>query len=203
MTLILDGSSGIRGHKIEAKTENYLAPESFLHLSDGGNVHIDDACALIEYILTNTDLIGENDPRVELVKQIKEMDVVRGYNGDGSRRFAEGTKQTRIITLCGSTRYTAEMLDEAWRLTKEGNIVIHWSILNGKEAFAHGAEREGGEALKKVIDELYLRKIEMADEVRVINVDGYIGESTRSEVRHAIKIGKPVTWLEPDRIPEL
>ena len=87
MTLILDESIAIRSGKIEIKTENYLAPEAFLHVSDGGDIHINDACALIEYILTNTDLIGENDPRVDLVEQIKEIGVVRGYNGDGSRRF--------------------------------------------------------------------------------------------------------------------
>lgn len=104
----------------------------------------------------------------------------------------------KIITLCGSTRFTAQMLDEAWRLTKLENIVIHWNILNGSAAFAHGAEREGGD-VKEIIDRLYLHKVAMADEVRVINVGGYIGESTRNEIRHARKLGKPVTWLEPDK----
>ena len=106
------------------------------------------------------------------------------------------TTRPKIITLCGSTRFTAQMLDEAWRLTKEGNIVIHWSILNGKEALAHGAEREGGEALKKRIDALYLHKIALADEVRVINIGGYVGQSTKTEIEHAISLGKCVTWLE-------
>ena len=104
----------------------------------------------------------------------------------------------KIITLCGSTRFTREMLDEAWRLTKLGIIVIHWNILNSSAAFAHGAEREGDE-IKRIIDELYLHKVAMADEVRVINVDGYIGNSTRSELRHAVKLGKPITWLEADK----
>ncbi len=109
----------------------------------------------------------------------------------------------KIITLCGSTRFTGEMLREAWRLTIAGNIVIHWNILEGKEAFSHGAEREGGN-VKEIIDALYLHKVAMADEVRVINVDGYVGESTTSEVRHGLKLGKHITWLEPDKAkPEL
>ena len=110
-------------------------------------------------------------------------------------------RSSPIITLCGSTRFTPQMLDEAWRLTKMGNIVIHWNILNGHEAFAHGAEREGDD-IKTLIDALYLQKVALADEVRVINVGGYIGESTRNELRHARKLGKRITWLEPDRIPE-
>lgn len=107
----------------------------------------------------------------------------------------------KIITLCGSTRFTSEMLREAWRLTIAGNIVIHWNILEGKEAFSHGAEREGGN-VKEIIDALYLHKVEMAAEVRVLNVGGYVGESTRNELAHARKHGKVITWLEPSNIPE-
>jgi len=107
-------------------------------------------------------------------------------------------KKPKIITLCGSTRFTGEMLDEAWRLTKLGILVIHWNVLNSPVAFSHGAEREG-DKIKKVIDDLYLHKVAMADEVRVINIGGYIGDSTRNELRHAVKLGKPITWLEADK----
>lgn len=114
-----------------------------------------------------------------------------------------GSIRPHVITLCGSTRFTSEMLREAWRLTIAGNIVIHWNILEGKEAFAHGAEREGGN-VKEIIDGLYLYKVSMADEIRVINVEGYVGESTTTEVKHALKLGKKITWLEPDKAnPEL
>jgi hypothetical protein len=105
----------------------------------------------------------------------------------------------KIITLCGPTRFTSEMLKEAWRLTITGVIVIHWNILESKEAFSHGAEAAGGN-VKDVVDALYLHKVAMADEVRVINVGGYIGESTRAELRHARKLGKPITWLESDKV---
>ena len=110
-------------------------------------------------------------------------------------------ERPHIITMCGSTRFTREMLREAWRLTKAGNIVIHWNILEGDAAFAHGAEKEGGN-IKDIIDALYLHKVAMADEVRILNVGGYVGESTRNELAHARKLGKEISWLEPDRIPE-
>lgn len=105
----------------------------------------------------------------------------------------------KIVTLCGPTKFTSEMLKEAWRLTISGVIVIHWNILESKEAFSHGAEAAGGN-VKEIVDGLYLHKVAMADEVRVINVGGYIGESTRAELRHARKLGKPITWLESGKV---
>lgn len=111
----------------------------------------------------------------------------------------------KIITLCGSTRFTVEMAREAWRLTLEGNIVIHWNILLDGPA-DHAAEALSKEEadgpkrdVKKIVDDLYLHKVAMADEVRCINVGGYIGDSTRNELRHARKLGKPLTWLESDK----
>ncbi len=80
------------------------------------------------------------------------------------------------------------MLKEAWRLTIAGYIVIHWNIIESKEAFSHGAEAAGGN-VKEIIDALYLHKIAMADEVRVVNVGGYIGESTRAELA-----ARPEAW---------
>ena len=115
-----------------------------------------------------------------------------------AKTYEDAVDRPKIITLCGSTRFTAEMLREAWRLTLLGNIVIHWNILEGKEAFAHGAEAAGGN-VKEIIDGLYLHKVAMADEVRAINVGGYIGESTKKELQHAQKLGKTITWLEADR----
>ena len=117
-----------------------------------------------------------------------------------NERFMTLAKRPKIITLCGSTRFTSEMLREAWRLTMLGNIVIHWNIIESDEPLAHGAEREGG-TVKEIIDALYLHKVAMADEVRVLNIGGYVGESTRDELAHARRLNKVVTWLEPDRIP--
>ena len=52
-------------------------------------------------------------------------------------------------------------------------------------------------ATKEMLDDMHKRKIDMADEIFVINVGGYIGESTRSEIEYAVNTGKIVRYLEP------
>lgn len=59
---------------------------------------------------------------------------------------------------------------------------------------AHVGDKEG---VKTLVDEVHKRKIDLADEVFVVNVGGYIGDSTRSEVAYAVAQGKPIRWLEP------
>ena len=51
--------------------------------------------------------------------------------------------------------------------------------------------------VKRMLDELHLRKIDLADEVMILNVNGYIGESTRNELDYAISKGKKIIFLEP------
>jgi hypothetical protein len=55
---------------------------------------------------------------------------------------------------------------------------------------------------KILLDELHKRKIDLADEILVLNVSGYIGESTRSEIDYALEHGKRIRWLEPEEQPE-
>lgn len=109
--------------------------------------------------------------------------------------------QTReIVCLCGSTKFEGAYKSEQFRLTVEGKIVLTvagcW-----KDDHTHDWDEIDDED-KKELDELHLDKIDLADRVHVLNVGGYIGESTRNEVDHAIETGTEVTWLEPDRIPE-
>ena len=47
-----------------------------------------------------------------------------------------------------------------------------------------------------MLDDMHKRKIDMADEIYVINVGGYVGESTRSEIEYAKANGKTVGYLE-------
>ena len=98
----------------------------------------------------------------------------------------------RVITLCGSTRFKDEFMKTQKRLTLEGNIVISVGL------FGHSGDDEvWTEGTKKMLDDMHLRKIDMADEIYVINVGGYIGSSTRSEIEYAIASGKAVNYLEP------
>ena len=100
------------------------------------------------------------------------------------------TGKYKVITLCGSTRFKEAFLQEQKRLTLEGNIVISVGL------FGHSGDGEvWTEGVKAMLDDMHKRKIDMADEIFVINVDGYIGESTRSEIDYAIGTGKVVRYL--------
>ena len=104
----------------------------------------------------------------------------------------------KVITLCGSTRFKDEFLEAQKRLTLEGNIVISVGL------FGHSGDNEVWENMdegtltktKEMLDDMHKRKIDMADEIYVINVGGYIGESTRSEIDYAKATGKAVKYLE-------
>ena len=104
----------------------------------------------------------------------------------------------KVITLCGSTRFKNEFMETQKRLTLEGNIVISVGL------FGHSGDNEVWENMdegtltktKEMLDDMHKRKIDMADEIFVINVGGYIGSSTRSEIDYAVAAGKPVHYLE-------
>ena len=99
--------------------------------------------------------------------------------------------QYKVITLCGSTKFKDEFVQAQKKLTLEGNIVISVGL------FGHSGDQEVfTEGTKEMLDDMHKRKIDMADEIFVINVGGYIGSSTRSEIAYAQDTGKPVRYLE-------
>lgn len=99
-----------------------------------------------------------------------------------------------VVCLCGSTRFMDAFFDEGWRLTLEGKIVLSVGVC--KHAKHHGAEALGQDVADR-LDDLHLRKIDLANEVRILNVGGYIGPSTSRELQYAIDKGKSITFLEP------
>ena len=97
----------------------------------------------------------------------------------------------KVITLCGSTRFKEEFLEAQKRLTLEGNIVISVGL------FGHSGDDEvWTEGVKDMLDRQHLAKIDLADEIYVINVGGYIGDSTRREIAYAEFKGKSIAYLE-------
>ena len=107
-------------------------------------------------------------------------------------------KKYKVITLCGSTRFKKEFLEAQKDLTLKGNIVISVGL------FGHSGDNEVWEQMdegtltktKEMLDDMHKRKIDMADEIFVINVGGYIGDSTKSEIEYAKEHGKIVRYLE-------
>ena len=97
----------------------------------------------------------------------------------------------KVITLCGSTRFKDEFLEAQKQLTLEGNIVISVGL------FGHsGDDVVWTEGVKDMLDRQHLAKIDLADEIFVINVGGYIGDSTRREIAYAEYRGKTISYLE-------
>ena len=104
----------------------------------------------------------------------------------------------KVITLCGSTRFKEEFLEAQKRLTLEGNIVISVGL------FGHsGDDVVWTEGVKDMLDRQHLAKIDLADEIFVINIGGYIGDSTRREIAYANYRGKSITYLESCIKPSL
>ena len=97
----------------------------------------------------------------------------------------------KVITLCGSTKFKDAFLKAQKDLTLQGNIVISVGL------FGHSGDDEvWNVGTKEMLDDMHKRKIDMADEIFVINVGGYIGESTKSEIEYAERNGRVVRYLE-------
>ena len=95
-----------------------------------------------------------------------------------------------IVTLCGSTRFKEQFLETQKRLTLEGYIVISVGL------FGHSGDDDVWKpGVKEMLDDMHLRMIDMADDIFVINVGGYIGESTRREISYAEQTGKNIKYL--------
>lgn len=115
------------------------------------------------------------------------------------RYFPDSQKRYPVVTLCGSTRFKEAFMDAQKKLTLEGYIVISVGM------FGHSGDDEVWENMdegtltktKEMLDDMHKRKIDMADEIFVINVGDYIGESTKSEIAYARAHDIPVRFLEP------
>lgn len=104
----------------------------------------------------------------------------------------------KVVTLCGSTKFKDEFMKAQRDLTLEGNIVISVGFFGHSNDVDiwNQMDEETKIKTKIMLDDIHKRKIDMADEIFVINVGGYIGESTRSEIEYANKTGKKVNYLE-------
>ena len=107
----------------------------------------------------------------------------------------------KVITLCGSTRFKDAFFEAQKRLTLEGNIVISVGLFghSGDDEVWEGMGEDTMTKTKEMLDDMHKRKIDMADAIYVINVGGYIGSSTRSEIAYALATGKEVEYLEDVR----
>lgn len=146
--------------------------------------------------------IEPSDKNLELVagwlKSARSMGIVNhmdcGIRIEAAEAFNAEPKP-RIVCLCGSTRYAEQFREANYHETLAGRIVLSIGCdLKADIDIDHAMGRLSGET-KTQLDELHKRKIDLADEVLVINVDDYIGDSTRSEIEYARVKGKRVRWM--------
>lgn len=104
-------------------------------------------------------------------------------------------ERPEIVVLCGSTKFPDAFADASKRLGLAGIIVLSVSMF-GHAGDLTEEECTIGHPTKDALDELHKRKIDLADRVLVLNVGGYIGDSTRSEIEYATRHGKPIDYLE-------
>lgn len=113
-------------------------------------------------------------------------------------------KKPKIVTLCGSSRFVDVMAVCAWLIERdEKAITMGLHLLPGwysaKPIPNHLAEHEG---VANNMDSLHLRKIDIADEIFVVNYEDYIGNSTANEVTYAVENNKKIRWFSHDPIGE-
>lgn len=142
-------------------------------------------------------------PKRTEVKTVTNDEVYEGqrhhgdkthYVGDDCPAVVAHPKPT-VVTLCGSTRFKEAFEQAQLYETLSGRIVLTvGGYLHRDDHVAKLMERDGNKAR---VDELHLRKIDLSDEILVLNVDDYIGRSTRREIAYAQEHGKRIRWLYP------
>lgn len=102
-------------------------------------------------------------------------------------------RDPEVVCLCGSTRFKEEYRAMSRKFEIDGKIVLSVGF------FGHADDVEMTSEEKRKVDALHKRKIELADRIYVINVGGYVGESTRSEIAYAAELDKDITFLETEK----
>ncbi len=128
-------------------------------------------------------------------EDFREKWTARVMGGEGILRFAPPGFPT-VVCLCGSARFADAYRTAQREETLAGKIVLSVGLLGHQE----GLDMNG--PVKAMLDELHLRKIDLAQEVLFLNVGGYLGESSRRELAYARKRQKAIRFLEPDNAPK-
>lgn len=138
--------------------------------------------------------IGASPPLSDTYSSSNYQDYYPSYSDDKSLIKYSRIKNmvTRpVITLCGSSKFKDKFREIETKLCLEGNIVLSMNL------FGHADNLNIFDSETKfMLDDIHKQKILMSDEIFVINVDGYIGESTKKEIEWAELFGIPVKYLE-------
>ena len=134
----------------------------------------------------------EDAPEIPMADQDELEDIARAEDADTE----DAPGGPKVVCLCGSTRFYDAFQRANYEETMRGHIVLSVGFYPHSQTRAHGEEVGCTEEQKHALDGLHLRKIDLADEILVLNVGGYVGESTAREIVYAEEHGKPVRFLE-------
>lgn len=135
---------------------------------------------------------------------LRELCLVTGPQAILDERIRNGnliwTAKPTIVCLCGSTRFHDAFLRANYEETLAGRIVLSVAFYPDAVDGVHGETVGCNLQQKSMLDDLHLRRIDLCDEILVLNVNGYIGESTARERDYAVSVGKRVRYLETSGI---
>ncbi len=97
--------------------------------------------------------------------------------------------EVKVITICGSMRYSKEMMKISEELELKRGYAVIQCVYN-----VDGLKYEGVDA--SILDKIHRKKIDISDAIYVVNIDGYIGNSKKNEIEYAVKNGKEVIYHE-------
>ena len=146
--------------------------------------------------------VADGAPPDEIASEVADVLNFGAAVYRASRNAAAGGNagaRPKIVCLCGSTRFHRAFMEANYRETMAGHIVLSVGFAPDAADGVHGEDVGISPDEKLKMDELHKRKIDLADEVFVINVGGYLGKSTQREIAYARAHRKPLRWLEPDR----
>lgn len=201
--LALEVAAGLRGEYEEERGAPVTVPNEAVEAENEDLANLiyllsmDGPSSLAQRINDQTAWLTETV--AELRSQLAALRVFRDRAAPNGIHDTTGPTgpggRPEIVVLCGSTRFKDAFYEAGRRLSYEGRIVLTVSDLDMRpENRERNVPMEP--AAKAALDELHKRKIDLADRVLVLNVGGYVGESTRSEVNYATEHGKPIDYLE-------
>ena len=109
------------------------------------------------------------------------------YIIDRKRDFMNSIK---VATICGSMKFSNEMMKISEELELKRGYAVIQCVYN-----TEGQKHEGLDG--EMLDKIHRKKIDISDTIYVVNMNGYIGSSTKSEIEYAKKLGKEILSLEP------
>lgn len=189
---------------IQDAWDNLLIATAYtLHFSEETNLDADTLPSFMEDLYATIDMYrtGEYNPK-DYEEELNKCGVViekydyqkiyKDYIGTLDSdlvSFIKGPRR-KIITICGDYKYKDKMMDIYKELTLQGNIVFLDTLFIDNDA----------DTLDRIdiieINKIQKDKILLSDAIYVVNINNYIGESTKLEIEYAKEHNKEIIYLE-------